>query len=93
MHHAIDRRRPLGVAGIAIAGVHAGNASVADERASEEFSEAEHNADVLQQVRDALGRLARRHVRQVHRRRRTNRRAPAGGRALGSLLSEARNGA
>jgi DnaK suppressor protein len=36
----------------------AGDASVADERASEEFSEAEHNADVLQQVRDALGRLA-----------------------------------
>jgi DnaK suppressor protein len=36
----------------------AGDASVADERASEEFTEAEHNADVLQQVRDALGRLA-----------------------------------
>jgi DnaK suppressor protein len=36
----------------------AGDASVADERAAEEFSEAEHNADVLQQVRDALGRLA-----------------------------------
>lgn len=35
-----------------------GDASVADERASEKFSEAEHNADVLQQVRDALGRLA-----------------------------------
>ncbi len=34
-----------------------GDASVADEVASEEFSEAEHNADVLQQVRDALGRV------------------------------------
>ena len=36
----------------------AGDASVADERASQEFTEAEHNGDVLQQVRDALGRLA-----------------------------------
>jgi DnaK suppressor protein len=35
-----------------------GDASVADEVASEEFTEAEHNADVLQQVRDALGRVA-----------------------------------
>ena len=35
----------------------AGDASVADEVASEEFTEAEHNADVLQQVRDALGRV------------------------------------
>ena len=35
-----------------------GDASVADEVASEECTEAEHNADVLQQVRDALGRLA-----------------------------------
>jgi RNA polymerase-binding transcription factor len=35
----------------------AGDASVADERASEDFTEAEHNADVLQQVRDALGRV------------------------------------
>ncbi len=35
-----------------------GDASVADERASEAFTEAEHSADVLQQVRDALGRLA-----------------------------------
>jgi DnaK suppressor protein len=34
-----------------------GDASVADEVASEEFGEAEHNADVLQQVRDALGRV------------------------------------
>src|SRR4029077_4914002 len=34
-----------------------GDASVADEGASEEFTEAEHNADVLQQVRDALGRI------------------------------------
>ena len=34
-----------------------GDASVADEIASEEFAEAEHNADVLQQVRDALGRV------------------------------------
>jgi DnaK suppressor protein len=34
-----------------------GDASVADEVASEEFTEAEHNADVLQQVRDALGRI------------------------------------
>jgi DnaK suppressor protein len=34
-----------------------GDASVADERASEEFAEAEQNGDVLQQVRDALGRL------------------------------------
>jgi len=34
-----------------------GDASVADEVASEEFTEAEHNADVLQQVRDALGRV------------------------------------
>jgi len=35
-----------------------GDASVADEVASEEFAEAERNADVLQQVRDALGRVA-----------------------------------
>jgi DnaK suppressor protein len=35
-----------------------GDASVADEMASEEFSEAEHNSAVLQQVRDALGRVA-----------------------------------
>jgi DnaK suppressor protein len=35
----------------------AGDASVADERASEEFTEAEQNGDVLQQVRDALGRV------------------------------------
>ena len=34
------------------------DASVADAVASEEFAEAEQNADVLQQVRDALGRLA-----------------------------------
>jgi len=34
-----------------------GDASVADEVASEEFTEAEHNANVLQQVRDALGRV------------------------------------
>jgi RNA polymerase-binding transcription factor DksA len=35
-----------------------GDASVADEMASEEFTEAEHHADVLQQVRDALDRVA-----------------------------------
>ena len=35
-----------------------GDASVADEMASEQFTEAEHNADVLQPVRDALGRIA-----------------------------------
>jgi DnaK suppressor protein len=35
-----------------------GDASVADLMASEEFAEAEHNTDVLQQVRDALGRVA-----------------------------------
>ena len=35
-----------------------GDASVADAVASEEFAEAEHNADVLHQVRDALGRVA-----------------------------------
>ena len=35
-----------------------GDASVADEMASEEFTEAEHNADVLQQVRDQLARVA-----------------------------------
>jgi len=34
-----------------------GDASVADEVASEVFTETEHNADVLQQVRDALGRV------------------------------------
>jgi len=34
-----------------------GDASVADEAAAEEFAEAEHNSDVLQQVRDALGRV------------------------------------
>ena len=34
-----------------------GDASVADEVASEEFTEAEHNADVLKQVRDALRRV------------------------------------
>jgi DnaK suppressor protein len=35
-----------------------GDASVADEVASEEFTEAEQNSAVLQQVRDALGRVA-----------------------------------
>jgi RNA polymerase-binding transcription factor DksA len=35
-----------------------GDASVADALASEDFAEAEHDADVLQQVRDALGRVA-----------------------------------
>jgi DnaK suppressor protein len=35
-----------------------GDASVADEAASEAFTEAEHNTVVLQQVRDALGRVA-----------------------------------
>ena len=35
-----------------------GDASVADEVASEAFTEAENNADVLQQVRDALDRVA-----------------------------------
>jgi len=34
-----------------------GDASVADEAAAEEFTEAEHNSDVLHQVRDALGRV------------------------------------
>ena len=34
-----------------------GDAGVSDEMASEEFTEAEHNATVLQQVRDALGRV------------------------------------
>ena len=36
----------------------AGDASVADAMASEQFTEAEHDAVVLQQVRDALNRLA-----------------------------------
>jgi len=35
----------------------AGDASVADEAASEEFTEAEHNTDVLRQVRAALDRV------------------------------------
>ena len=35
-----------------------GDAGVADEVASEEFTEAERNSYVLQQVRDALGRVA-----------------------------------
>ena len=35
-----------------------GDTSVADAVASEDFAEAEHNAEVLQQVRDALGRVA-----------------------------------
>src|SRR6267378_413847 len=35
-----------------------GDASVADEVASEAFTEGEHNSDVLQQVRDALDRVA-----------------------------------
>lgn len=34
-----------------------GDASVADEVASEALTEAERNSDVLQQVRDALGRV------------------------------------
>jgi len=42
-----------------IEGAHdVGDASVADEMASETFSEAERDSDVLQQVRDALGRVA-----------------------------------
>ena len=36
----------------------AGDAGAADAMASEQFTEAEHNADVRQQVRDALGRIA-----------------------------------
>ena len=36
----------------------AGDASVADEVSSEQFTEAEHDANVLQQVRDALRRIA-----------------------------------
>ncbi len=36
----------------------AGDASVADQVSSEQFTEAEHDANVLQQVRDALGRIA-----------------------------------
>ena len=36
----------------------AGDASVADETASEAFTEAEYDSTVLQQVRDALGRVA-----------------------------------
>jgi len=35
-----------------------GDASAADEVASEEFTEAEHDSAVLQQVRDALRRVA-----------------------------------
>jgi DnaK suppressor protein len=35
-----------------------GDASAADEAASEGFTEAEHDSAVLQQVRDALGRVA-----------------------------------
>ena len=35
-----------------------GDASVADAAASEEFTDAEHNTDVLRQVRDALNRVA-----------------------------------
>lgn len=35
----------------------AGDASVANARASEQFTEAGHDSDVLQQVRDALGRV------------------------------------
>ena len=35
----------------------AGDASVADESVSEDFTEAELDATVLQQVRDALGRI------------------------------------
>src|SRR4030095_13746462 len=35
-----------------------GDASVADEVASEEFTEAEHNSAVLKQVREALDRVA-----------------------------------
>src|SRR3977135_1992765 len=35
-----------------------GDASVADEVAAEKFAETEHNSAVLQQVREALGRLA-----------------------------------
>jgi DnaK suppressor protein len=36
----------------------AGDASVADATASEQFTEAEHDAAVLRQVRDALNRIA-----------------------------------
>jgi DnaK suppressor protein len=35
-----------------------GDASIADEGASEEFTEAEHNSAVLKQVREALSRVA-----------------------------------
>ncbi len=42
----------------ALDGTHdAGDASVADEMASEQFSEAEQDSAILQQVRDALARV------------------------------------
>ena len=44
-----------------------GDASVADEVASEEFTEAEHNSAVLQQGARSPGPRGRWHVRQVHR--------------------------
>src|ERR1051325_5171230 len=50
----VDRGR-----GEFIDSVHdAGDASVADEVSSDQFTEAEHDANVLQQVRDALLRIA-----------------------------------
>src|SRR5229473_46960 len=44
-----------------------GDASVADEVASEELTEAEHNSDVLQQVRDALDRVVIQAIAVVRR--------------------------
>ena len=68
----------------------AGDASVADERASEEFAEAEQNGDVLQQVRDALGRVTDGTFGSCIVD--GDRGATARGRALDSLLPEARKG-
>jgi DnaK suppressor protein len=54
----ISREADQGRGGFIDSAHDAGDASVADEVSSEQFTEAEHDANVLQRVRDALRRIA-----------------------------------
>src|SRR3954469_1959899 len=54
----ISREADQGRGGFIDSAHDADDASVADEVSSEQFTEAEHDANVLQQVRDALRRIA-----------------------------------
>src|SRR3954466_8233519 len=65
----------------------AGDASVADEVSSEQFTEAEHDANVLQRVRRVVPHR-RRHLRHLHRRPWSDRGAAARCGAVDAILSE-----